>query len=166
MTKRVLVVDCGIKYFQYMVVDFFADNRKLIKRYRKIPCGLHDLSASPLCQVVSDIFYDTSCDEIYMDIMGTSVAVYDGLPEEIKSVTYGYKQSVQRNSDRICEMIKDFGGGNVFATIDSILLYDIIKIIGNKCSFYHDARGFIKIDRSIDDESRDKLHMILGMYKN
>lgn len=166
MTKRVLVVDCGINDFQYMVVDLFGDNCKLIQRYRKLPRGLHGSSSSPLHQLIVDIFNDTKCDEIYMDIMGTSLGVYDGLPEEIKNVTYGYKQSLQGNSDRICAMINDFRSRNVFIPIDSMLLGDVIGIIGDERSFCRDDRGFIKIDKSLDYESRDKLHMILGMYKN
>lgn len=165
MIERILVVDCGAKDFQYMIVDILNNGIKVITKYDKTVYDLVGKSYIRIDKEIIDVFNKYNCTEIYMNIMGTSCGVYDSFPDDIKKITHGYKLSSQIINNRICELLKDFRERNILVGIEAIKLCDVVKCIMDESCFYFDQIGLRKINRNLDDEIRSKLHIFLGMYE-
>ena len=164
MTKY-LVVDIG--WFgdkdvsSISIIHKHDEGCSTVRKYREYGKTHVDV----LSNIVCDTFVDYECDFIVIDIMGASICVYDKLCKMgLKDYMIEFKNTTQSNSDAICRMCNDIQHNKLILDYAAKSLYDIYKSFGSDNFVYFTNNGFLKLDKSLDFNIRNKIHNILGYY--
>lgn len=160
MTKRVLVVDNGIRDFQYMIVDIDGAHKD-ISKYHCIEGSIH---SSSLAKMIEEIFEENKCNEIHIDAIGTGLTIVEFIDKKYHDKTMLSRCTAIGIHEAICDLMSDLRQRKLFICKDSVGLYAILEQMSKEKSIYFNDNGLCKVGKDLGHDVRRQLQLILGLY--
>lgn len=163
MTKFLVVDTCFIGYKSYIQTMTLTLNGDLneLSEYKKVDIeGLH---AYECAEYIRELFINGKFDYIFMDIMGSSMTIYEHM-KEIERYVVGCEFNTQNNHDCMCRLMSDIRNGRLFIDKYSLDLYECLLEL-NRSIYTSPDNGLMKIHNETNDYIRDMIHMFRLCYR-
>jgi len=161
--KKYLVVDLDIdSNFQYMIVNEYEDNLKVLYDYQSIK-----VTHSQECyEIIFKLMIKNDIDELMIDGIGTGMGIIDKIEQNLSlyNKTIICRNFKLNNHNNILDYLNDLKNSKLALISNTYKLNDYIDVNKVYMNIYITCEGFYKINKLTDCDYREVLHLILTLY--
>lgn len=161
--KKYLVVDLDVENnFQYMIVNEYEDDLKILYDYQSIKIN----DTQECYELIFKLMIKNDVDELMINGMGVEMAIVEKLKHNssLYNKTIICHDSKLDNHNKILAYLNDLKNSKLALISNTYMLNDYINTNKVNMNIYTSGEGLLKIDKLTNCNYRKVLHLILTLY--